>query len=674
MLKYVNRRTVAIFMLVFLCLSFVAGGGITAAYLRSVERETNEYLNRLESETDRVFDYLEQSLTAGINAGNSIFASTWYEHYQNIIGVYDSEFTWLRRIEIKEDLQGTVSSLPLVADIMVIAPRQNHVICKEGWFTLPMYRQVYDTITIDLSAGLTQQPDITINDDNYCALVLYDTTARKYKSVICLMISKKTFVTAANHMLGAFATGFSAALDGRPLTEACEPECDSDEISISRSDDLTKLTMSVRYLNYDAAVGQANQWMYVGMMMIMLAAAVFLSVVITMALVQPINRMILQFGGETKDLENPYRFIYEYVDAFAKNHARLSKENDTLRNSRKRFLSLMRNEIILGMLTNPDFNFSGDYIHSAFPWIAEGKPFLLVVCQDKRFSDKQLMRKAEDYCVSCENSSYASMDQESWFILWFENEERLEAGKEELKENLRNMLFVISGKMEDTALISKAYLRMKEELEAQRSRWRELPMVIQTRLVSRIYANRHEEVYQLITDACGSHSPEAVLWLLIRIASDACFDISDYAEQYHELEATENTEEQISLLAECAQALCRFVAVDRQQVNGAAAAEICRYIENHFEDPELSVNQLADRFAMHRTLISKAVKAETGETFTEYLLKLRMERATELLRSTEESIAVIAERVGVLNYATFKRSFSKVYNCTPKEWREKHQD
>ena len=51
------------------------------------------------------------------------------------------------------------------------------------------------------------------------------------------------------------------------------------------------------------------------------------------------------------------------------------------------------------------------------------------------------------------------------------------------------------------------------------------------------------------------------------------------------------------------------------------------YIEENFANPEMSVNFLADHFSMHRTLISKAVKAQTGETFSDYLMKLRMARA-----------------------------------------------
>lgn len=672
MKEYVNRRTVAIFLLIFFCLSVVACGGITAAYAHSVERGKSDYMERLESETDRVFDYLTQSLMAGVNVCNGIFTSKWYEHHQNVAGVYDDEFDGIRRIEIQEEIQGKVIGLPLASNILVITPAQNQVICKEGWFTLPMYKRVYNTVTIDTSMGLTKSPTITVNDNEYCALVLQDSTSRKYKSVICLLIARKTFEAEARKMLSAYATDFEARLEGELLTSEIKNRPESENIQISRLDSGARLDMTFLYKSYEEAVGRANRWMYVGMMVIMLTAVALFSFIITLLFVRPVNRMILQFGGEAKDLETPYQFIYEYVDGFAKSHARLSEENEHLRKDSKRFLSLMRNEIILGMLTNPTFNFGGDYIHSAFPWMAEGKPFLLAVCQDKRFSRKQTTRRAEDYCTLCENSSYASIDQESWFLFWFEDDGQLEAGRSELQERLQELLFVISEKMDSTSEMHGAYLRMKAELEEQCARWRELPMLLSTKLVSRIYANKREEVSRLIEEACCDHSPEAVFWLLARISSEQGFDMSDDVERYRELEERGDVQEQTDALRECALTLCKYIHADKQTiVSSDAGREICRYIEAHYQDAELSVNQLAEIFSMHRTLISKAVKAETGETFTDYLLRLRINRATALLRGSGESISLIAERVGIPNYATFKRGFVRIYGCSPKEWREK---
>lgn len=56
----------------------------------------------------------------------------------------------------------------------------------------------------------------------------------------------------------------------------------------------------------------------------------------------------------------------------------------SLRESRERILALMHNEIFLGMLTNPEYDFEAEYVRIGFPWVAQEKPFLLAVCQEQR--------------------------------------------------------------------------------------------------------------------------------------------------------------------------------------------------------------------------------------------------------------------------------------------------
>ena len=139
--------------------------------------------------------------------------------------------------------------------------------------------------------------------------------------------------------------------------------------------------------------------------------------------------------------------------------------------------------------------------------------------------------------------------------------------------------------------------------------------------------------------------------------------------RYRTLQQEQGSREEMrALLCEFAQALCRSVTAERPSVAAETAGEICRYIEENYANPEMSVNFLADHFSMHRTLISKAVKAQTGETFSDYLLGLRMRRAMELLQGGTLTFQQIAEQVGMLSYPTFKRAFVKTYGCTPSEW------
>lgn len=63
-------------------------------------------------------------------------------------------------------------------------------------------------------------------------------------------------------------------------------------------------------------------------------------------------------------------------------------------------------------------------------------------------------------------------------------------------------------------------------------------------------------------------------------------------------------------------------------------------------------------------------KRETGETFVSYLTKVRMERAAELLRTTDAKTYIIAEKVGITEANYFSYVFKKHFGVAPSKFRE----
>jgi len=65
-------------------------------------------------------------------------------------------------------------------------------------------------------------------------------------------------------------------------------------------------------------------------------------------------------------------------------------------------------------------------------------------------------------------------------------------------------------------------------------------------------------------------------------------------------------------------------------------------------------------------------KRQTQIGFNEYVEKLRMAKAIDLLKEENEkreSIEVIAEKVGYNSVQSFRRAFKRVYGTTPKNYR-----
>lgn len=91
------------------------------------------------------------------------------------------------------------------------------------------------------------------------------------------------------------------------------------------------------------------------------------------------------------------------------------------------------------------------------------------------------------------------------------------------------------------------------------------------------------------------------------------------------------------------------------------------YIQDHFHQ-DLSLEIVADHIFLHPVYFSKLFKQYAGINFTEYLTKLRIHRAQELLAEQKYKMYEIGQRVGYSNSKYFYRVFKQVTGLTPKEY------
>ncbi|PYI53981.1 helix-turn-helix domain-containing protein [Paenibacillus flagellatus] len=105
---------------------------------------------------------------------------------------------------------------------------------------------------------------------------------------------------------------------------------------------------------------------------------------------------------------------------------------------------------------------------------------------------------------------------------------------------------------------------------------------------------------------------------------------------------------------------------------GAMFADIVRYIDEHYGE-ELSIEMFAERMNMSVGHFSRTFKEEVGEKYVEYIARLRMTKAKELLLETDWRIDDIAEKVGYWGRNSFIRIFRKYEGITPAKYRTIHQ-
>lgn len=93
------------------------------------------------------------------------------------------------------------------------------------------------------------------------------------------------------------------------------------------------------------------------------------------------------------------------------------------------------------------------------------------------------------------------------------------------------------------------------------------------------------------------------------------------------------------------------------------------YIDSHYTDETLSLNQVAKEINISANYLSAVFSQEMGATFTEYVTGRRMDKAKELLRSTDKRSGEVAVAVGYRDPHYFSFLFKKTQGCTPRDYR-----
>ena len=100
---------------------------------------------------------------------------------------------------------------------------------------------------------------------------------------------------------------------------------------------------------------------------------------------------------------------------------------------------------------------------------------------------------------------------------------------------------------------------------------------------------------------------------------------------------------------------------------------IIQYIQQHFCD-NISTTMLAEQFGLSSSYISNLLKQELGIRYNDYITKLRMDHAKQLLLSTNSSVKSITTDCGYYSQSHFTKLFSEYEGCTPLEYRKKYRN
>ena len=97
--------------------------------------------------------------------------------------------------------------------------------------------------------------------------------------------------------------------------------------------------------------------------------------------------------------------------------------------------------------------------------------------------------------------------------------------------------------------------------------------------------------------------------------------------------------------------------------------DVKNYLDEHFAE-RITLEELSATFYMDKYYLTKCFKEEYGVTINQYLLQMRITKAKQMLRFTDEKLETIGLECGIGTANYFSRTFKKIEGISPSEYRE----
>lgn len=118
------------------------------------------------------------------------------------------------------------------------------------------------------------------------------------------------------------------------------------------------------------------------------------------------------------------------------------------------------------------------------------------------------------------------------------------------------------------------------------------------------------------------------------------------------------------------EAVCQGMSTSKVKESESVVAKAKAYINENYQK-DISLDDVSRMVDISPYYFSKLFKQEQGENFIEYLTKIRMQKARQLLKNQKYSIKEICAMCGYSDPNYFSRIFKKYEGVTPSEYRER---
>lgn len=145
--------------------------------------------------------------------------------------------------------------------------------------------------------------------------------------------------------------------------------------------------------------------------------------------------------------------------------------------------------------------------------------------------------------------------------------------------------------------------------------------------------------------------------------------LSDSRHDFTKLSDFQTISEVLAWLNVLENELVAYIGQERSRSTLSVVHQVEEMLQERFSG-EIGLTEVAQALGMTPGYISALMKKHTGMRFSEYLTRLRIEKAKELLANTDWKVYAVAAAVGYEDAFYFSRLFKRIMGVSPGDWRK----